>query len=117
MTLQGNFSIEGSFRLTGRGLVIYGDIIDGVVSKQTFLSFINEGQEVTLKISDINFLDQISEKVAKVGLTFYYDNDNQRKQLETLQVTILVDIPFIVDSNCERINCIRSIMCECYRCL
>ena len=86
MTLQGSFAIEGSFKLTGRGLVIYGDIVDGAVKKQTFLSFKHEGQELKLKIEDINFLDRISEKVAKVGLTFYYDSDDQKKQLETLQV-------------------------------
>ena len=87
MTLHSTFEIEGSFNLTGRGLVIYGDIIDGVVKKQTYLVFIHDGQELMLKINDINFLDRISEKVTKVGLTFYYGGDEQKKQLETLQVS------------------------------
>jgi hypothetical protein len=88
MTAQGTFSIEGSFKLTGHGLVIYGDIVDGIVSKQNFISFINEGQEMKLKISDVNFIDRISENVAKVGLTFYYDSNEQREKLENVQVAI-----------------------------
>ncbi len=72
MTLKGKFIIEGSFILTKRGLVIYGEIIEGRVRKQDFLCFTSEGQEMKLQISDINFLDNISEKTAKVGLCFYY---------------------------------------------
>jgi hypothetical protein len=87
MTLLGSFAIEGSFILTGRrGLVIYGDIVDGKVTRENILCFVDGDQQLTLKINDINFIDNISEKVAKVGLTFYYDSEEQKKQLSILKV-------------------------------
>ncbi len=87
MTTHGTFAIEGSFKIKGRGFIIYGDILDGKVEKNNFLAFTNEGQEVKLKIDDINFIDRISENVSKVGLTFYYDNDAYEKQLNKLNIS------------------------------
>jgi hypothetical protein len=86
MTIYGKFKIEGSFKLRDRGLIIYGDIIDGKVSKKNFLAFNSEGQEIKLQIDDINFIDRTSENTSKVGLTFYYENDERKKRLNSLQV-------------------------------
>lgn len=86
MIVHGTFAIEGSFKLTSYGLVIYGDIIDGKINKDNFLLFLAEGKEMKLKIKDIHFLDRISVNNSKVGFTFYYDNDEQWKRFEILQV-------------------------------
>jgi hypothetical protein len=86
MTGLGTFAIEGSFQITGRGLVIYGDVIAGKVKKDNFLVFVNEEQELKLKIDDINFLDWVGEGISKAGLTFYYENDDNKTQLNTSRV-------------------------------
>lgn len=86
MTTIATFEIEGS-KLTGRGLVIYGDIISGTVSKDNFFTFNNGQQNMKLRIKDIDFVDNIKEKIAKIGLTFHYDKDEQRENLQALQIT------------------------------
>lgn len=80
------FQIDGSFKLRGRGLVVFGDIISGIVSKENFVLFKDQNQQVKLEITSIEFMDNITEKIAKVCLLFYYDNDAQREILEALKV-------------------------------
>ena len=80
------FQIDGSFKVTGRGLVIYGDIISGTVRKENYISFTNQSQQIKLKIRSVGMIDNIPEKIAKVGLVFYYDNDAEREILEALKV-------------------------------
>jgi translation elongation factor EF-Tu-like GTPase len=87
MATIGTFEIEGSFKLTGRGLVICGDIGSGTVIKDNFFTFNNGQQNMKLKIKGVDFVDNIKEKIAKIGLTFHYDNDKQKEDLQTLQVT------------------------------
>ena len=87
MTAIGTFEIEGSFKITGRGLVIYGDTISGTVSLNNFFTFHNGQQDMKLKIKGVDFVDKIKEKIAKIGLTFHYDNDKQMEDLQMLQVT------------------------------
>lgn len=86
MEVKARFDIEGSFKLTGHGLVIYGDILEGTIRKQDFILFDVSGTEVKLKIKDINFLDRISERIAKVGLTLHYESAENQAYLETLKV-------------------------------
>lgn len=88
MKTKATFNIDGSFKITGRGLVIYGDIVDGKIDRDDFISF-NDGISMTkLKIAGIEFIDRIgSDKISKVGLTFFYTNDRQRMDLEVLKVT------------------------------
>ncbi len=87
MTTIATFEIEGSFKLTGRGLLIYGDISSGTVSKDNYFTFNNGQQSMKLKIKGVDFVDNIKVKIAKIGLTFHYDNDKQKEDLQTLQVT------------------------------
>ena len=87
MKVKATFNIDGSFKITGRGLVIYGDIVDGAIKRENFISF-NDGAKTTkLKIASLGFVDRIgSDNSSKVGLTFVYDDENQKKDLETLKV-------------------------------
>ena len=87
------FQIDGSFNLTGRGLVIYGDIISGTISVGNFISFDDQNQQIKLKIKSVEMMDNMTEKIAKVCFLFYYDSDAQREILETLKIekqTIIV---------------------------
>jgi selenocysteine-specific translation elongation factor len=86
MEVKAMFVVEGSFKLTGHGLVIYGDILEGTISREDFILFDVGETEMKLKIKDINFLDRISEKIAKVGLTFHYDSAEKQASLETSKV-------------------------------
>ncbi|RYE43990.1 MAG: hypothetical protein EOP48_22695 [Sphingobacteriales bacterium] len=86
MEVKAWFDVEDSFKLTGHGLVIYGDILEGAISREDFILFDVGETELKLKIKDINFLDRISERIAKVGLTFHYDGAEQQASLETLKV-------------------------------
>ena len=81
------FEIEGSFKLTRRGLVVYGDIINGTVTKGNFFCFNNGQQKMKLKIIGVDFVDNIKEKITKIGLTLHYDNDKQKESFQTFQVT------------------------------
>jgi len=87
MTTLGSFEVEGSFKLTGRGIVIYGDIISGTVNKDNFFTFKIGQNAMKLKIKGVEILDNLKGKIAKIGLTFYYDNDKQMEYLQSLQVT------------------------------
>ena len=79
MTTIGTFEIEGSFKVADRGLVIYGDIISGTVSKENFFIFNNGQQDVKLKIKGVDILDKIKEKIAKkaVDEKKYQQDDDQ----------------------------------------
>jgi translation elongation factor EF-Tu-like GTPase len=86
MTTKGKFEIEGSFNLSKRGLVVFGEIISGTISKGNFI-VLNIGQEeMNLKINAIDFLDKINEKISKVGLTFQYENDNQLELIQNKKI-------------------------------
>jgi len=80
------FDIKGSFKLNERGLVIYGDIVEGTISKKNSMSFKDGQKTINLKIASVDFLDKIQEKNFKIGLTFYYENDEQKEILQNLQV-------------------------------
>lgn len=87
MITKGTFDICGSFKLTGSGLVIYGDVVEGIIKKDNFISFSNGQQEIKLKIKGVGFLDNLKEKIAKVSLTFYYDSEQQMELTQAMQVT------------------------------
>ena len=86
MKISSTFDIEGSFKLDERGLVIYGNIVDGTISKQSFISFKDGQKTINLKIAGVDFLDKIQEKSFKIGLTFYYESDEQKEILQNLKV-------------------------------
>lgn len=86
MTAKGKFEIEGSFNLSNRGLVVFGVISSGTISKDNFIVLNIGQQETTLKINGIDFLDNINEKITKIGLTFQYENDEQLESIQNEQI-------------------------------
>ena len=80
------FQNDGSFKVTGRGLVIYGDIMSGIVHKENYISFNNQTQQIKLKIKSVGMIDYIQTNLAKVCFSFYYENDAEREILEALKV-------------------------------
>ena len=86
MTAKGKFEIEGSFNLSNRGLVVFGVISSGTISRDNFIVLNISQQETTLKINGIDFLDNINEKITKIGLTFQYENDEQLESIQNEQI-------------------------------
>lgn len=94
MARIGTFKIESSFKLTGRGLVALGQIVDGVVKIGAYTNFEIENGRVNMQISGVEMADTNREKGEyAVGLTFVYKDETQRKEFETLKLKEqLIDI-------------------------
>ena len=71
-----SFNIKGSFKITGRGLVICGNIVEGRIFINNYITFCIAQKEIKLKIKGFDFVDNIKEKTTKIGLTFYEVNEN-----------------------------------------
>jgi len=94
MAKIGTFKIESSFKLTGRGLVALGQIVEGIVKIGAYTSFEVDNKRVTMQISGIEMADINREKGEyAVGLTFVYRNEMQRKEFEAMKLKEqLIDI-------------------------
>jgi hypothetical protein len=86
MNTIAKFDISDSFKITGRGLVIAGDILQGTITTANHITVKLETDELKLKIKGINFLDKQIDKISKIGLTFYYENIEQQVKLENLRI-------------------------------
>jgi hypothetical protein len=86
MKTIGRFRIKDSFKITGRGLVAIGDIIEGRVKIGSVVTFNAGSENVTLKIGGVEMGDNRSTGEYFVGLTFVYNDDNERRTFESLQL-------------------------------
>ena len=78
MTKIGTFKIENSFKLTGRGLVALGQIIEGKAKVGSYLNFKAAERTVCMQISGVEMADTNREKGEfEVGLTFVYESKHQ----------------------------------------
>ena len=82
----GKFKIKYSFRITGRGLVAIGDIIEGRVKIGSVVTFNTVSENVTLKVGGVEMGDNRSTGEYFVGLTFVYKDENERREFETLKL-------------------------------
>ena len=83
---KAKFHILDCFNISGRGIVIVGDILAGTIKVENYIILKFGQDEVKLKIKGVDFLDKITEKVAHIGLTFFYDNIEQQANLENLKI-------------------------------
>ena len=86
-TKVATFQIQKNFNLTGRGLVILGQITEGRIKMGDFLTFTHDDKTLTLMISGVEMADNISTKEHWVGLTFVYQNQQQKIELQKIKVT------------------------------
>lgn len=86
METIGKFKIRYSFKITGRGLVAIGDIIEGRVKIGSVITFDAGAKNVTMKISGVEMGDNVSTGEYFVGLTFVYKDENERMEFETLKL-------------------------------
>ena len=93
MKIIGKFKIIDSFRLTGRGFVARGEILEGIVRVGSFTTIKINSDDIVLQIRGVEFIDNISTKESWVGLIFGYDNENQRTEFENIKLAEqLIDV-------------------------
>ena len=68
MTKIGSFKIETSFNITGRGIVVSGQVIEGVPLVGTFLSANISGEEEIIKIIGTEIGNPDANGIMKFGL-------------------------------------------------
>ena len=82
----GTFHILDSFKITNRGLVVVGDIIEGQVTIGNIVTIVHEGEKFTLRVDGIEFADRMRDKegniFSKLGLFFKPQNEGQKKTFE-----------------------------------
>jgi len=84
--MVGTFHITGSFTLTGRGLVVVGDLTKGKVKVGNFLKFQAGGEMASLKIGGMDMGRSTSRETDFVGLTFGYQNDEERNRFMSFRL-------------------------------
>jgi translation elongation factor EF-Tu-like GTPase len=94
MAKIGTFKIESSFKLTDRGLVALGQIVDGCVKIGAYTNIEVGNDIVIMQISGVEMADINRENgVHAVGLTFGYRDEMQRNEFETMKLKEqLIDI-------------------------
>ena len=67
-------------------MVLFGDISKGVFTTGNFILFKLDQKEMKMKIKGIDMMDKRLENIAKVALTFYYDNTEQEQMFQSINV-------------------------------
>jgi len=89
----GKFRIIDSFKITGRGLVARGEIIEGIVKVGSFATIRINSQNIVLHIGGVEAIDNISTKESWVGLILIANNKDEQKNLQNVKLEEqLVDI-------------------------
>lgn len=86
MEVIGKFEILDSFKITGRGLVARGNIIEGKVKIGASLTINTGTTNVLLRISAVEMMDKISTRESWVGLMFVYNNKKEQDEFENIKL-------------------------------
>lgn len=80
------FQILTSFKLTKKGLIIVGDIIEGEIHKGNWITFFHEGRPIKKEISAIEMVDKLNERTAHIGLLLHYESELEQKALSSMKL-------------------------------
>lgn len=72
--------IHTSFKITGRGLVIVGDLLEDEIQKGIWITFRHEEVTIRKQIGAIEMVDKIAEKVAHVGILLRYESEEEKEK-------------------------------------
>lgn len=86
MEIIGKFEIVNSFKITGRGLVARGNIIEGKVKIGAYLTINTGTTNVLLRISAVEMIDKISTRESWVGLMFVYNSKKEQDEFENIKL-------------------------------
>lgn len=87
MAIVGAFHIVGSSSITGRGLIIVGDLTAGKVKAGDFITLNANGEAVTLKIGGVGMGRTSHRETDYIGLTIAYKDDEERSRFSSLKLT------------------------------
>ena len=82
----GKFRIIDSFKITGRGLVARGEIIEGIVKVGSFATIRINSQDIVLHIRGVEYIDNISTKQSWVGLILISNNEDEQKNIQNIKL-------------------------------
>ncbi|MCR6720041.1 MAG: hypothetical protein NVV59_07005 [Chitinophagaceae bacterium] len=86
MKTIGKFKVQGVLKIAARGVVLIGDVIEGVV-KVGGIVVVSAGAEViALEIKDVDIGDKRLEGGFFIGITFKYENERAQIFFESLQM-------------------------------
>jgi translation elongation factor EF-Tu-like GTPase len=83
----GTFKIQGSFKITGRGLVAFGQIIEGKVKIGSHFTLNIKNKSVAVQVTGVEMMDNISTQESWVGLLFHYSDQQQGKEFDQIKLT------------------------------
>jgi hypothetical protein len=93
MEIIGKFEILDSFKITGKGLVARGDIIEGNVKIGAYITINTGTTNVLLSINAVEMMDKISTREFWVGLMFVYKSKKEQDEFENIKLPVqIVDI-------------------------
>ena len=75
----GVFKVLQSVYISGRGLVLLGDILEGRVKIGSSITFTILGEEISRKVTGVEIADNISTREFRTGLTFMNKQEVERK--------------------------------------
>jgi hypothetical protein len=95
MTKIGTFQVERIFEITGRGLVLAGDILDGLVGAGYHIECTIEGEEYTRKIKSVEMISHTEPGKYSVGLLIGGAKDGiyqwKNKDLNAVKASVYVE--------------------------
>jgi hypothetical protein len=98
--IVGKFNIETSFKITGRGLVAVGDLLEGWVRVGSVVTVDAGDTRITFTISGVERGRKSDRTVDFVGLRFAYQDDQDRLYQESL--TLPPQVVDILDTEAFR---------------
>ena len=82
----GKFKVSGTIKIAGRGLVLIGDIIEGIVKAGGVVVIKNGAEEIFLEIKEVDIGDRISRGEFFIGITFIFKDERQKIFFESLNI-------------------------------
>lgn len=76
------FKIADTFKITGRGLVFAGEIIEGEINHGDMIEFIFSGQTKLRKIKGIELIRRVDGNVNTIGLLIACTDQNEIDELK-----------------------------------
>lgn len=86
MEIIGKFEILDSFKITGKGLVARGNIIEGKIKIGAYLTINTGTTNVFRRISAVEMIDNISTRESWIGLMFFYSSKKEQDEFENIKL-------------------------------
>lgn len=82
----GDFQIQSHVNITGRGLVILGQILEGKVNAGATIQFEVDGVNISMQVTNVEFADNNSERKSWVGLVVAPKDEDQKQFIQNKKI-------------------------------